>query len=202
MAITPAVPSLSGEVGNLSQRLRTLELHPPGTGPTGPPGPQGQTGATGATGAQGPAGATGATGPTGNTGPQGSVGPAGPQGATGAQGVGPRVYLDSLWHQGPYAPGSWGFTAPFKCDLNAVVSLTMFSGATGLHGWVPIVDGVDYNYADMYWNTTSMHLTVVTVLTIRNLAAGAHTISYRQFGSAIADSGDRARWSFTMVEVP
>lgn len=83
MAITPEVPSLSGEVRNLGQRLRTLELHPPGTGPTGPQGPQGIPGPTGPTGPQGAQGPTGATGPAGAT---GATGTQGPKGDTGAQG--------------------------------------------------------------------------------------------------------------------
>lgn len=206
MAITPAVPSLSGEVGHLSQRLRTLELHPPGTGPTGPPGPQGPSGATGATGAQGPKGDTGATGPagaTGATGPQGATGAPGPQGPVGPASL--RVSTLAYWHPGPYIPaGAWSFTTPFKADVLIVLSLTFWANAGGFAGYEPKIDGVGSGlYCDQYFNNTAMHMTVVTAFNRTALAAGTHSISYAvTSGSPQADANDRAHWALTLIEVP
>lgn len=204
MAITPETPSLSGDLRQLGDRLRTLELKPPGAGPQGPPGPQGPTGATGATGSQGPAGPTGATGPQGPAGPTGATGAQGPKGDTG---VGPRIYLNYLAHNGPHtggSPSTWTFSAPFKCDLNAVVALTFYCNAVGLNGYMMKIDGVNMpRWCEMYFNNTSMHMTVVCAFTTRNLAAGTHTISYATaVGVPASDGGDRAHWELTMVEVP
>jgi Collagen triple helix repeat (20 copies) len=94
--ITPEVPSLSGQVAALANRLRTQELRPTGggggggepgpPGPTGPAGPTGPQGIPGPTGPQGPTGNTGSQGPKGDTGATGSTGPQGNPGATGSQG--------------------------------------------------------------------------------------------------------------------
>jgi hypothetical protein len=206
LAITPAVPSLSGEVGHLSQRLRTLELHPPGTGPTGPPGPQGPSGATGATGAQGPKGDTGATGPagaTGATGPQGATGATGPQGPVGPASL--RVQVDQIWHSGPFTPaGAWSFSAPFKSKVLVALSMTFYANSLALTGWQPKVDGVGYSpYCDLYFNATSYHQTAFTAFTIASCAAGTHSISYASIsGSPLSDSMDRAHWALTFVEIP
>lgn len=204
MAITPEVPSLSGEVRDLGQRLRTLELHPPGTGPVGPQGPQGVAGPTGPQGPQGAQGATGATGPTG---PQGATGPQGPQGIQGP--VGPaslRVQVDQVWHSGPHTPaGAWSFTAPFKSKVLVVLSMTFYSTATGsFAGYQPKVDGVGYApYCDMYFNPASTHLTAVTAFTIASCAAGTHSISYGIIsGNPASDAQDRAHWALTFVEIP
>jgi hypothetical protein len=66
------------------------------------------------------------------------------------------------------------------------------------------VDGVGVGvYCDQYFNQTSVHMTVATAFTIRNLAAGSHAITYTTAGgSPASDGNDRAHWHLTMVEVP
>jgi len=206
LAITPETPSLSGDIKGLSGRIRSLELHPPGSGPPGPTGPQGPTGATGAQGPPGPQGATGATGATGSQGPAGATGAQGPKGDTGATGPASlRVYTLTLWHDGAsnYG-GSRTFSTPFKCDLLCVLSMSFWANAAGMAGYIPKIDGVSAStYCDHYFNNTGVHTTVVTTFSVRGVAAGTHTITYvTASGNPAADSGDRAHWAWTMVEVP
>jgi hypothetical protein len=82
--------------------------------------------------------------------------------------------------------------------------MTFYAGAVGLAGYAIKIDGVTQaRWAEMYFNTTSTHSTVVCAFTARALAAGTHTVTYQGIiGSPISDGGDRAHWSLTMVEVP
>ena len=103
-----AFRSLLDRLGQLEQRLATLERLPGpkgDTGATGPQGPKGDAGAAGVTGPQGPKGDTGATGPQGpkgDAGAAGVTGPQGPKGDTGATGPqGPKGDTGPTGLQGP-----------------------------------------------------------------------------------------------------
>lgn len=127
---------------------------------------------------------------------------------TGAAGAvwAPRVYVSNLLIQGPWgAPASWGFSVPFKCDINVVSTLSFWTNtANQIAAYQPWIDGIGINsWYDQYFNQSGLHMTVGNAWTHRGITAGNHTFTFSAVaGSAASDGQDRGHISMTMVEVP
>lgn len=124
-------------------------------------------------------------------------------GTPGVWRISPRTYVTDARHAGPFT-GSYTFNCPFKCDVGFMLGITFYSTAVGAVAYMPRIDGVDApgNGAYMYFNEASSHKTVTTAFTLRAVAAGTHTITYRAINACTSDVNDVANWAMTMVEVP
>lgn len=113
-----------------------------------------------------------------------------------------RTYVDIYVHAGPFS-GSYVQSVPFKCDATFMVAMSFYTGTLGQHAYGIRIDGVNMTWwADFYFNQINTHMTVCVPVVVRNLAAGAHTITYPAMrGTPVSDAGDQARWAGTLVEV-
>ena len=110
---------------------------------------------------------------------------------------------------GVFPAGPWPqnvtISLPFKADVLISCSGTCFASVSGVRGVRNRWDGGDMAVSAMlYMNEISSHKLVHASNVVRAAAAGNHTLTFGPYatGSETSDSGDRADYSITAVQVP